>query len=67
MESCAESSEPLFIAYLTLLSYVRIATYPRIFTDPLTPTEALENVGKLSDLPQVRIISEREGFCELYK
>ena len=67
MKSCAENSEPVFLAYLTLLSYVRIATHPRIFTDPLTPKEALENIGKLSDLPQVRLVSEREGFLELYK
>ena len=67
MESCAESSEPLFLTYLTLLSYVRIATHPRIFTDPLTPEEALKNVEKFSALPQVRLISERDGFLELYK
>jgi len=67
MESCAENSEPVFLAYLTLLSYVRIATHPRIFTDPLTPTEALANIRKLSDLPQVRLVSEREGFLELYQ
>lgn len=67
MKSCAESSEPLFFAYLTLLSYVRISTHPRIFTNPLTPPEALANVEKLSDLPQVRLISERDGFLELYK
>ena len=67
MTSCVESREPLFFAYLTLLSYVRIATHPRIFTDPLTPGEALENVESLSDLPQARLISERDGFLELYK
>ena len=67
MKSCAESSEPLFLAYLTLLSYVRMATHPRIFTDPLTPAEALENVGKLSELPQVRLVAERDGFLDLYE
>ena len=25
------------------------------------------NIGKLFDLPQVRLVSEREGFLELYK
>ena len=67
MEACAKNSEPVFLAYLTLLSYIRIATHPRIFTNPLTPKEALENIGKLSDLPQVRLVSEREGFLELYE
>jgi len=66
MKSCSESREPLFLAYLTLLSYVRMATHPRIFTNPLTPAEAFENVAKLAELPQARLISEREGFLELY-
>jgi toxin-antitoxin system PIN domain toxin len=67
IESCAGSDEPLFLAYLTLLSYVRIATHPRIFTEPLTPSEALANIGKLATLPQTRLISERDGFLELYE
>lgn len=67
MESCAQSLEPMFLAHLTLMSYIRIATHPRIFTDPLTPADAFENVRRLSDLPQARLISEREGFLELYK
>ncbi len=33
----------------------------------MTPTEALANIRKLSDLPQVRLVSEREGFLELYQ
>ena len=67
MESCAKSSDPLFLTYMTLMSYVRITTHPRIFTDPLTPQEAFANVEKLSNLPQVRLVSERDGFVELYK
>lgn len=66
VDSCARSAEPLLLAYLTLMSYVRIATHPRIFTNPLTPGEALANVGKLTALGQTRLISEREGFLELY-
>ena len=67
MKSCAKSSEPLFLGYLTLLSYLRMATHPRIFTDPLTPGDALKNVERLSGLPQVRLISERDGFLDLYE
>lgn len=66
VESCANSAEPLFLAYLTLMSYVRIATHPRIFTNPLTPGEALVNIEKLAELPQTRLVSERDGFLELY-
>lgn len=67
LESCAESTEPLYLAYSTLFSYVRMSTHSRIFTDPLTPGEAVQNVSRLADLPHVRLISEREGFLELYE
>jgi hypothetical protein len=67
VQSCAGRAEPLFLAYLTLMSYVRIATHPRIFTNPLTPGEALANVRKLAELPQARLVSERDGFLELYE
>lgn len=67
VEFCAESAEPLFLPYLTLMSYLRIATHPRIFTNPLTPYEARANIRKLAQLPQTRLISERDGFLELYE
>lgn len=66
LESCVQSTEPCFLPFLTLMSYLRIATHPRIFTEPLTPEQALSNVVQLSDLPQVRLVSEREGFLDFY-
>lgn len=67
LESCARRDEPLHLCYPTLLSYLRISTHPRIFTRPLTPDEALGNVRELASLPQVRLISERDGFLEIYR
>lgn len=67
LKSCGESDEPLFLSYLTLMSYIRMATHPRIFTQPLTPREALANIAKLTELPQTRLISERDSFIELYE
>lgn len=67
LESCAKRDEPLYLCYLTLLAYLRMSTHPRIYTNPLTPEEALRNVERLTGLPQVRLISEREGFFEVYR
>jgi len=67
LEACVRRDEPLHLSYPTLMSYLRIATHPRIFTRPLTPDEALANVRELASLPQVRLISEREGFLEIYR
>jgi hypothetical protein len=49
------------------MSYLRIATHPRIFSAPLSPSEALGNVTSLLALPQVRAVSELDGFVEAYK
>jgi uncharacterized protein len=49
------------------MSYLRIATHPRIFSTPLSPAEALANITTLLALPQVRAVSEMDGFIEAYK
>ncbi len=67
MNTCAGRDEPLYLCYLTLMSYVRISTHPRIFTNPLTPSEALQNAERLSRLAHVRLISERDGFLDVYR
>lgn len=56
----------LCLAWPTLMTYLRIATHPRIFSHPLSPAEALSNVGALLGLPRTRIVSEGEGFLEVY-
>jgi toxin-antitoxin system PIN domain toxin len=67
LKSCAVNDEPLYLCYLTLMSYIRMATHSRIFTNPLTPAEAMANVETLAALPQARLVSEGEGFLDLYK
>jgi len=54
------------LTWPTLMAYVRIATHPRIFSYPLAPQEALCNVAALMGLPRVRVMSEEEGFLEVY-
>jgi hypothetical protein len=55
------------LAWSTLTAFLRIATHPRIFSRPLSPDDALGNVESLLRLPRVRILSEREGFLEIYR
>ena len=64
LESCAASPEVLCLTWPTIMAYLRIATHASIFAAPLTPEEALGNVNALVELPQTRMVSEREGFME---
>lgn len=66
LESCATSAEVFCLAWPTLMSYLRIATHSRIFAAPLAPAEALSNIAALLALPQVRAISEMDGFLDAY-
>lgn len=66
LDSCTSSPEVLCLTWPTLMAYLRIATHPSIFAAPLTPDEALGNVRALLDLPQTRVVSERDGFMEAY-
>jgi hypothetical protein len=54
------------ITWPTLMAFLRIATHPRVFADPLSPAEALGNVESLLGLPRVHVLSEDEGFLEIY-
>lgn len=55
------------IAWPTLIAFLRIATHSRIFAQPLSPDDALGNVESLLSLPRVRLLSEGEGFLEIYR
>ena len=51
----------------TVLGYLRMATHPAVFASPLTPGQAEANVGRLMDLPHVRVVGETEGFWPTYQ
>jgi toxin-antitoxin system PIN domain toxin len=55
------------LAWPTLMAFLRISTHPRIFARPLSPDDALGNVESLLSLPRVRLLSEGEGFLEIYR
>ena len=55
------------LAWPTLMAFLRISTHPRIFARPLSPDDALGNIESLLSLPRVRLLSEGEGFLEIYR
>ena len=67
LERCAAGPEVLCLGWPTLTSYLRLSTHPAIFSHPLTPEEAERNVGSLLSLPSVRVLSEQEGFWNVYR
>ena len=63
----AAAGDLLCLGWPTVMSYLRIATHPGIFSAPLSPAEALRNVDALVALPHVRLLSEDDGFLEVYR
>jgi len=67
LEECAMRQETMCLGWPTLMAYLRISTHPRIFGQPLSPNRAMENLETLQGLPQVRVLSEEEGFWPCYR
>ena len=67
VESCMVQDELFTVACSTVMGYLRIATHPAIFDQPLSPDEAMTNIEMLLNLPQVRFLSEEEGFWDIYR
>ena len=67
LESRVDDPDLFCICWITLIAYLRIATHPRIFAHPLSPADALSNVDALVELPRTRLLSEDEGFLDVYR
>ncbi|MBI4859034.1 MAG: PIN domain-containing protein [Candidatus Riflebacteria bacterium] len=67
IRACIEGPEVIGMAWVTIVSYVRIATHPSIFSSPMSHEEALSNVDSFMRQPQVRLLSEQDGFWETYR
>ena len=61
------SREVFCLAWSTVLSYLRVVTHPAILANPLSPEHAMDNIEALVRLPHVRLLSEEEGFWEIYR
>src|SRR2546422_2517606 len=49
------------------MGYLRIATHASIFARPLSASEAMRNIEALISRPHARLLSEEDGFCEIYR
>ena len=67
LQSIVSGDDICCVAWLTVLSYLRMATHPRIFRAPLSQADAESNIQRLLALPRVRVISELEGFWDVYR
>ena len=67
LKETSSRRELMGIPFPVALGYLRIATHARIFRHPLTPEEAMANLDTLAALPNVRFLSEREGFFDDYR
>ena len=63
----ASGREVFCLAWPTVLSYLRVVTHPAILANPLSPDRAMDNVEALVRLSHVRLLSEEEGFWEIYR
>jgi hypothetical protein len=67
LEGRAGDPDLFCVAWSTLMAFLRISTHSGIFARPLPPSEALHNVESLLALPRVRVLSESDGFLEIYR
>lgn len=67
LRQCVKGREVFCLAWVTLMSYVRMATHPAIFNRPLTHEEVARNVEGLLSIPHCRVISEEDGFWDVYR
>ena len=67
LERCASGREVCCLAWPTVMGYLRMSTHPAIFGAPLSPDEAMTNMEGLLELPHVRVLSEEEGFWDVYR
>ena len=67
IESCLAQEGVFYLAWPTVMSYLRMATHPALFDHPLSSDEAVANIESLLDAPQVRLLTEEEGFWDIYR
>lgn len=67
LASCLVGTDVIYVGWPTIMSYLRMATHPAIFREPLSPHEAMANIDSILRLPQVRTLSEGDGFWDVYR
>jgi toxin-antitoxin system PIN domain toxin len=51
----------------TVMAYLRLSTHPSVFGRPLPPQEALANIERLLQLPQVQSPGEQDRFWSVFE
>jgi hypothetical protein len=67
LAACASTPDAMYLGWTTLFSYLRMATHPAIVSPPLSQRDAEANVAALLSVRHARVITEGEGFWELYQ
>jgi hypothetical protein len=67
LQVCRSGPEVLCLCWPTVMGYLRLVTNPAILSNPLPPQRAMDNVEALLRLPHTRVITEQEGFWEVYR
>lgn len=67
LHRCASGSDVFYLTWPTIMGYLAIATHAAVFARPLSPDEAMRNIDGLLALPHARVLTEDEGFWDLYR
>jgi toxin-antitoxin system PIN domain toxin len=67
VDRCRAQPELLCLPWPTLMGYLRLVTNPTVVSPPLSFEQAAGNVQALLELPQVRVVSELDGFWEVFR
>ena len=67
LQGIAAGDEIAYIFWPVVMAYVRVATHPAVFESPLSLSDALANVERLLDLPQVQTAGEHDRFWPTYR
>lgn len=66
LATCFAGPGVVVLTYPTMMAFLRMSTHPQVFANPLTPAMALTNLNAFLAAPHVKLISEEEGFMNVY-
>jgi len=60
-----EGTKEVYLCWAVFYEFLRVTTHPKVFPKPLTWQEALGFVAGILKSPNVKILYEGEGHCEV--
>lgn len=66
-ESHLSEAEPIGLSWMTISGFLRLSTHPKVFDSPLAVTEALEQIDRWLDVPNVKIVEETEEHWRIMR